>query len=139
MSSQYYTAQQLAEKALEVATADGTVVLVDESSTANLRWANNTLTTNGVAANRRVTVVSTVNGVEGTSAATIKQAGVTGETIEALVRASEQAARDSGPAPDARPLLGPDDAPALQGVRWQEAAVGTDIEVFTQQIGRAHV
>ena len=131
MSSQYYTAQQLAEKALEVATADGTVVLVDESSTANLRWANNTLTTNGVAANRRVTVVSTVNGVEGTSAATIKQAGVTGETIEALVRASEQAARDSGPAPDARPLLGPDDAPGLQGVRWDEAAAVTDIEVFT--------
>ena len=130
MSSEYYTPQQLAEKALELSTAEGTVVLVDESSTANLRWANNTLTTNGVAANRRVTVVSTVNGVEGTSAATIKQAGVTGETIEALVRASEKAARESGPAPDARPLLGPDDAPGLQGVRWDEAAAVTDIEVF---------
>jgi len=130
VSSEYYTPQQLAEKALELSTAEGTVVLVDESSTANLRWANNTLTTNGVAANRRVTVVSTVNGVEGTSAATIKQAGVTGETIEALVRASEKAARESGPAPDARPLLGPDDAPGLQGVRWDEAAAVTDIEVF---------
>ena len=131
MSAQYFTPQQLAEKALELSTADGTVVLVDESSTANLRWANNTLTTNGVAANRRVTVVSTVDGVEGTSVSTMTQAGVSGETIEALVRASEQAAREAGPAPDARPLLGPDDVPGLQGVRWDEAAAATDIEVFT--------
>ena len=130
MSSEY-TPQQLAERALELSAADGTVVLVEESSTANLRWANNTLTTNGVAANRRDTVVSTVNGVEGTSAATVSQAGVTEETIEALVRASEQAARDAGPAPDARALLGPDDAAGLQGVRWDEAAAATDIEVFT--------
>ena len=126
-----YSPQQLAEKALELSMADAAVVLVEESSTANLRWANNTLTTNGVAANRRVTVISTVNGTEGTSAATVTQAGATAETIEALVRASEQAAREAGPAPDARPLLGPDDAALLQGVRWDEAAAATDIEVFT--------
>ena len=126
-----YSPQQLAEKALELSTADAAVVLVEESSTANLRWANNTLTTNGVAANRRVTVISVVNGVEGTSAATVTQAGPTAETIGALVRASEQGARAAGPAPDARALLGPDDAPGLQGVRWDEAAVATDIEVFT--------
>lgn len=125
------TPQQLAERALASSRADGAVVLVEESSTANLRWANNTLTTNGVAANRRVTVVSTVDGTEGTAAATVTQAGVTEETIEALVRASEQAARDAGPAPDARPLFGPDDASGLQGVRWEETAAATDIEVFT--------
>jgi len=125
------TPQQLAEKALAFSRADGAVVLVEESSTANLRWANNTLTTNGVAANRRVTVVSTVQGTEGAAAAAVSQAGVDADTLEALVRASEQAARDAGPAPDARPLLGPDAAPALQGLRWDEAAAATDIEVFT--------
>ena len=124
------TPQQLAEKALAFSRADGAVVLVEESSTANLRWANNTLTTNGVAANRRVTVVSTVQGTEGAAAAAVSQAGVDADTLEALVRASEQAARDAGPAPDARPLLGPDTAPGLQGVRWDEAAAATDIEVF---------
>jgi predicted Zn-dependent protease len=124
------TPQQLAERALAAAKADGTVVMVDESSTANLRWANNTLTTNGVAVNRRVTVVSTLKRGEGASAAAITKAGVTGDDIEDLVRESEAAARAASPAPDARPLLGPDDAAALQGVRWEEAAVGTDIEVF---------
>jgi predicted Zn-dependent protease len=126
------TPQQLAERALSAATADGTVVLIEESSTANLRWANNTLTTNGVAANRRVTVVSTLGSGAGVSAASITKAGVTEDNIEELVRESEAAARSASPAPDARPLLGPDDASALQGVRWQDEAVGTDIEVFTQ-------
>jgi predicted Zn-dependent protease len=126
------TPQQLAERALSAAKSDGTVVLVEESSTANLRWANNTLTTNGVAANRRVTVVSTLGRGEGVSAASITKAGVTEDEIEDLVRESEAAARAASPAPDARPLLGPDDAAALQGVRWEEAAVGTDIEVFTR-------
>ena len=126
------TPQQLAERALSAAKSDGTVVLVEESSTANLRWANNTLTTNGVAANRRVTVVSTLGRGEGVSAASITKAGVTEDEIEELVRESEAAARAASPAPDARPLLGPDDASALQGVRWEEAAVGTDIEVFTR-------
>jgi predicted Zn-dependent protease len=125
------TPQQLADRALAAARADGTVVLVEESSTANLRWANNTLTTNGVAANRRVTVVSTLGRGQGASAASITKAGVTEENIEELVRESEAAARSASPAPDARPLLGPDDAAALQGLRWEEAAVGTDIEVFT--------
>jgi predicted Zn-dependent protease len=122
--------QQLAERALAAAKADGTVVLVEESATANLRWANNTLTTNGVAANRRVTVVSTLRSGDGVSTASMRKTGVTEDTIEELVRANEAAARAASPAPDARPLLGPGDAPALQGVRWEDAAVGTDIEVF---------
>ena len=125
------TPQELAERALSAATSDGTVVLVEESSTANLRWANNTLTTNGVAANRRVTVVATVKRGETVSAASISKSGVTEDNIEELVREAEAAAHKASPAPDARPLLGPGDAPALQGVRWEEAAVGTDIEVFT--------
>jgi predicted Zn-dependent protease len=124
------TPQQLAERALGLSRAEGAVVLVEESSTANLRWANNTLTTNGVAADRRVTVVSTVAGASGTAAAAVTQAGIDEETLESLVRASEQAARDAGDAPDARPLLGPGDAGPAHGVRWEEAAAATDIEVF---------
>ena len=39
--------QDVVEKALAASTADGQVAFVVESSEANLRWANNSLTTNG--------------------------------------------------------------------------------------------
>ncbi|WP_349262258.1 metallopeptidase TldD-related protein [Actinocrinis sp.] len=126
------SAQVVAERALGLSRADGAVVLVDESSTANLRWANNTLTTNGVAASRSVTVISTVNGAQGTSAAVLSRSGVDLDTIEELVRASEQAARDAGPAQDAQPLAGPESAAVATGAgaRWEDAAPGTSIDVF---------
>ena len=125
-------AQELAERALELSRADGAVVLVEETSTANLRWANNTLTTNGVARSRTVTVVSTVNGGDGVSAAVLSKAGVDLDSLEDLVRASERAAREAGPAEDARPLLGPDAAgSATDPARWSEAPAATSIEVFS--------
>ena len=52
------TPQEMLERALAASTADESVVLVSESSSANLRWAGNTLTTNGVMQSRDVTVVS---------------------------------------------------------------------------------
>ncbi len=122
------TAQQLAERALELSRADGAVVLVDESSTANLRWANNTLTTNGVAEARTVTVISTVNGAQGTSAAVLSRSGVDLDSLADLVRASEQAARDAGPAEDAQPLAGSPSGAAC--AEWDDAPAGTSIEVF---------
>jgi predicted Zn-dependent protease len=122
-------AQAVAERALELSRADGAVVLVDDSSTANLRWANNTLTTNGVAAERTVTVISTVAGAEGVSAGVLGRSGVDLGTIEELVRASEAAAREAGPAEDAQPLAGPADNPA-SGASWEAEPAGTSIEVF---------
>src|ERR1700742_2741789 len=51
--------QDTVERALAAARPGAeTVVIADESSTANLRWAGNTLTTNGVAASRSLTVIS---------------------------------------------------------------------------------
>ena len=38
------------------------MVIAEETSSANLRWANNTLTTNGVSERLSVTVVSLVDG-----------------------------------------------------------------------------
>lgn len=57
---------EVVERALELSRADGCVVIADEESTANLRWAGNTLTTNGVTRGRTLTVVATVDGREGT-------------------------------------------------------------------------
>ena len=50
--------QDVVEKALAASTVDGQVAFVVESSEANLRWAKNSLTTNGAMRSRHV-VVST--------------------------------------------------------------------------------
>ncbi|HSJ61644.1 MAG TPA: DNA gyrase modulator, partial [Jiangellaceae bacterium] len=99
------TPQQIVDRCLELTKADGCVVLVDESHSANLRWANNTLTTNGIMRSRSVTVIATIDGGTGTSSGVVARSAVTLDTLEPLVRAAEQAARDNGPADDAQPLV----------------------------------
>ena len=89
----------LVEQALALSRADGCVVLVEESSSANLRWAGNSLTTNGAVRGRSITVVSVVGESVGVRSATVP------DRLADLVRASEQAARDAGPAEDAGPLV----------------------------------
>ena len=50
--------QHMVERALAAAKCDDCVVIADEMSTANLRWAGNTLTTNGVSRSRQLTVIA---------------------------------------------------------------------------------
>ncbi|MFE9505043.1 metallopeptidase TldD-related protein [Streptomyces anthocyanicus] len=96
---------EVVERALELSRADGCVVIADEESTANLRWAGNTLTTNGVTRGRTLTVVATVDGREGTASGVVSRSAVTLDELEPLVRAAEAAARNAGPAEDAQPLV----------------------------------
>ncbi|MFG3255468.1 metallopeptidase TldD-related protein [Streptomyces sp. NPDC048172] len=96
---------ELVERALALSRTDGCVVVVDETSSVQLRWAGNALTTNGVSRGRRVTVVATAGGARGTAAGVVQRTGVAGEELEPLVRAAEAAARAAGPAEDARPLV----------------------------------
>ncbi|MCF6525722.1 metallopeptidase TldD-related protein [Streptomyces sp. JJ36] len=96
---------EIVERALELSRADGCVVLADEQSTANLRWARNALTTNGVTRGRSLTVVATVDGAQGTASGVVSRSAVTTEELEPLVRAAEEAARTAGPAEDAQPLV----------------------------------
>ncbi|MEU5533451.1 metallopeptidase TldD-related protein [Streptomyces sp. NPDC020362] len=110
---------QVVEQALALSRADGCVVIADEHSTANLRWAGNALTTNGVTRGRTLTVIATVDGKEGTASGVVSRSAVTSDELEPLVRAAEAAAHAAGPAEDAQPLVGgvpeaPDftDAPA---------------------------
>ncbi|MFD4119362.1 metallopeptidase TldD-related protein [Streptomyces niveus] len=97
---------EIVERALELSTADGCVVIADEHSTANLRWAGNALTTNGLTRGRTLTVIATVDGKEGTASGVVSRSAVTADELEPLVRAAEAAARGAGPAEDARPLVG---------------------------------
>ena len=96
-----------------------------ESSEANLRWAGNSLTTNGAMRSRQVVVVSFVDGGSGMAAGTVSRTGT--PDIAALVAASEQAARDAGPAEDAVPLVS--EKPAGAG-DWDADPASTSIEVF---------
>ncbi|WP_049580084.1 metallopeptidase TldD-related protein [Streptomyces sp. SBT349] len=99
------TPHEIVERALGLSRADGAVVIAEEQSSANLRWAANALTTNGVTRGRRVTVIATVNGTEGTAAGVFARTGVTAADLEPLVRAAEEAARQSPAAEDAQPLV----------------------------------
>ncbi|MEV0532833.1 metallopeptidase TldD-related protein [Kitasatospora sp. NPDC050463] len=118
---------ELVELALGLSRADGCVVIADEESTANLRWAGNALTTNGVTRGRRLTVIATVAGAEGTASGVVSAEAVTPDGVEALVRAAEQAALAAGPAEDAQPLVA--DRPSSPD--FGDPPAETSIEVFT--------
>ncbi|MFZ4302371.1 metallopeptidase TldD-related protein [Streptomyces cinereoruber] len=96
---------EIVERALELSRADGCVVIADEESSANLRWAGNALTTNGVTRGRTLTVIATVDGAQGTASGVVSRSAVTVDDLEPLVRAAEEAARSAGPAEDAQPLV----------------------------------
>lgn len=126
MSPRTNAAHEIVERALALSRADGTVVIADEESSANLRWAGNALTTNGVTRGRSLTVIATVNGAQGTASGVVSRAAVTDDELEPLVRAAEAAARDAGPAEDAQPLV--EGVPA--SADFTEAPAETSSEVF---------
>src|SRR5829696_4275743 len=117
--------QELVEKCLAASTADDQITFVVESSKANLRWAGNSLTTNGLMRSRQVVVISFVDGGAGMAAGTVTRTGT--PDVAELVAASEQAARDAGPAEDAMPLIS--EVPAGSG-DWDADAAETSIDVF---------
>ncbi|MFI8866666.1 metallopeptidase TldD-related protein [Streptomyces sp. NPDC053707] len=116
---------EIVERALELSTADGCVVIADESSSANLRWAGNALTTNGVTRGRTLTVIATVDGAEGTASGVVSRSAVTAGDLEPLVRAAEAAARGAGPAEDAQPLV--TGVPASADFTEPPAETGSDV------------
>ncbi len=130
------TAQEAVERALALSHADGCVVIADESSSANLRWANNTLTTNGVTRSRRLTVIATVSGSTGVAAGVVSRTGVGAETVEPLVRAAEDAARDSRPAEDAQPLVAAGEADPSWDDPPRETTIGV-FSTFVPSLGQA--
>jgi predicted Zn-dependent protease len=123
-------AQEVVERALALSETDGCIVMAEESSDANLRWAANTLTTNGVMRGRQLTVIATVGGSEGTATGVISRSNVGLDQVESLVRAAEDAARKGRPAEDAKPLAQPEDLPD-SGKGWDDAPAETSIGVFS--------
>ncbi|HEY9303071.1 MAG TPA: TldD/PmbA family protein, partial [Mycobacterium sp.] len=96
-------AQQVIDMALEAAArhgrADETIVLVTDRIAASLRWANNSMTTNGVSTARHTTVISIVRHGNSARVGSLTTSEVDPSVIEGLVAASQAAA---AAAPDAR-------------------------------------
>ena len=132
------TPQETVERALAAARCDDCIVIADETSMANLRWAANSLTTNGVSRSRQLTVIAITRGAGGPQAGVVSRAGVRADQVADVVAAAESAASQSSRAEDAQPLLGPGDPEAF-GVKegpepgqpgWDDEPGSTGIGVF---------
>lgn len=129
------SAQQVIDSALAEARrlgkVDETVVLVTDRSDAALRWAGNSMTTNGESTSRHTTVISIVRQGDKAHVGSVRSAEVDPSTIADLVAASQQAALS---APEAR-----DSAPSLPGAGapedWDAPVPATNSEVFTGLAG----
>ncbi|MFG3438658.1 metallopeptidase TldD-related protein [Nonomuraea sp. NPDC047897] len=112
----------MVDRALELSASDGCIVLADDDSTANLRFAGNTLTTNGVARSTRLTVIA----IAGDRVGVVSRAAVRADQLADVVAAADRAAREAQPAEDVRPLV--EGVPASPS--WDEPVTPTDIGVF---------
>ena len=119
------TPQELVEHALKTSRSDACVAVVRNSRSANLRWANNTLTTNGVMHNVSVTVVAFNGAGEGAATGSVSSSGSSLEQVTSLVEAADGAARDSKPAEDAADLVEGEAA-----ADWFDLPGETSIEVY---------
>jgi predicted Zn-dependent protease len=118
--------QELVDAALAASTADGCVVIVSEHNETNLRWAANSLTTNGQMRSRTMTVVSTFEKSDGTSAGVVTRALSTVDEVDDLVCASEAAGRNADAADDASPLV----AAYEHADDWDSGPAETSVAVF---------
>ena len=119
-------AQQVVELALQAATVDETIVIVTDRAEASLRWAGNSMTTNGVSTTRSTTVISIVRTGDSSHTGAVRSSDVNPAAIAVLVAAAEHAAHAAPDARDSAPLLTgsgtPDD--------WNESIPETGAGVF---------
>jgi predicted Zn-dependent protease len=115
------TPQAFVEHGLATTSADDCMVIVRARTSANLRWANNTLTTNGVMSGSDVTVISFV----GSATASVSGSVTTTAGVTALVEAADAAAREAEPAEDANELVRD-----RVSVDWDDPPLPTDIHVY---------
>jgi predicted Zn-dependent protease len=96
---------ELVERALALSDTDGCVVLVRAASTTNVRWARNTLTTNGETMEAAVTVIAVVGRDEDAAAGSVTRTSVGLDDLPRLLAEAKAAAVADGPLPDAAPLI----------------------------------
>ncbi len=96
-------APEVIESALRASTSDQCIVLVEDVSEAEVRFAVNTATTNGLRRNRKVSVIAIVER-DGSFASGVATKSGAPDVLE-LVRAAEATARSAPVADDAAALV----------------------------------
>jgi predicted Zn-dependent protease len=124
-SSQQVVDAVLAEAARR-GKADETIVIVTDRSDAALRWAGNSMTTNGESRARTTTVISVVRRGDDAHVGSVTSAEVDPSAIDGLVSASQDAALAAPSASDSAPALPAGDAPA----DWDAPVPVTGADVF---------
>ena len=120
------TAQELIERVTSAAPFSDCVVIVTDSTQANLRWANSTLTTNGVIANRSVTVIAYLEVEGGIAAGSVTRTNIELHEIDGVIKEAGEAARSAGKAEDFAPL-----ATNLSRGDWNAKHSPTGPDVFS--------
>jgi predicted Zn-dependent protease len=116
-------APEVIDTALAAASCDHCIVLVEEISEAEVRFAVNTVTTNGRRRDRKVTVVAIVQHGDSFLSGVATTSGA--PDIVELVRAAEANARSAPPANDAAPLV-----EATRDADFELAAPETDLSIL---------
>ncbi len=128
-------AQQVVERVLAAAAhldaGVETIVLVRENAEASLRWAGNSMTTNGVSIGRATTVVSIVRQGNTAHVGSLETSEVDPAVLPGLVAASQAAARSAPAARDGFELLTGTATPA----DWDAPVLSTGVEVFGSVAG----
>ena len=118
--------QKVIDDALAAATVDETIVIVRDRAEASLRWANSSMTTNGVSMGRSTSVLSIMwDGGTG-HVGSVQTGEVDPAVIRDVVAASEAAARAAPGARDSASLITGSGAPD----DWDDAVPTTGAEVF---------
>jgi len=119
------SAPDLVEKIIARATCDDCVVIVNDKTQANLRWANNTLTTNGVIQERKVTVLAFISTNGSMAAGGVTRTNVNESEIDEILAEAIATAKAAGAAEDYAPL-----AKDLNIGAWSAPHNPTGPEVF---------
>ena len=125
-------AQQVIDLALQAAATfgrcDETIVIVSDRAEASLRWAGNSMTTNGVSTGRTTTVIAIVRRGDAAHLGVRRSSVVDTDAVGPLVAAAADAAHA---APEAR-----DNAPLLTGsgesADWGDPVPGTGVGAFAE-------
>jgi predicted Zn-dependent protease len=146
MTSGRVTAQDTVERALAEDKPGGDlIVIADEHSSVNLRWAGNTLTTNGVTSTRSLTVIAIDRrgsgpggaAAGGTGVGIVSRSGARPDQVAEIVAEARKAAADAPAAADAQELA--PSATDRSGSRsWEDDPAGTEVGVlrgFASQLG----
>lgn len=124
------SAQDAVDLALAAASGrcDEIIVIVSDRAEASLRWAGNSMTTNGASTTRSTSVIAIARDGEHARVGARRSSVVDPAAVDDLVRAAEDAALSAPDAGDSAPLITAAGEPA----DWSDPVPGTGAGAFAE-------